>query len=227
MGLTIHYRLNSTTRSIRQRVEQLRQFALELPFNEVGQLLEFHGDECDFEKMPDDHPNRWLLIQARGHVFRKPYHFDVIPSHVIAFETFPGAGCEPANFGLVRYPSFIEVDGVRIRTGLNGWRWDSFCKTQYASNPDCGGVENFLRCHLCVVRILDHARQLGVLADVSDEGGYWEKRDLKALAMEVGDWNEMIAAGFGKLKDLLGNEVESAIAKFPNFEHLEAKGRPQ
>ena len=113
----------------------------------------------------------------------------------------------------------------RIRTGLSGWCWSSFCKTQYASNPDCGGVENFLRCHLSVVRLLDHAKSLGVLADVSDESDYWEHRDIKALVEEVGEWNTMIAGLAGQLRDLIGDNVQSEIAKFPNFEHLEADGR--
>ena len=29
----------------------------------------------------------------------------------------------------------------------------------------------------------------------------------------------------GKMKDLLGGDVEAAIMKFQNFEHLEAEGR--
>ena len=60
---------------------------------------------------------------------------------------------------------------------MAGWRWGSFCKTQYASNPACGGVENFLRCHLVVVRLLDFLRATGLVAvEAHDEGGYWEHR---------------------------------------------------
>ena len=75
--------------------------------------------------------------------------------------------------------------------------------------------------------MLDYAKELGILAHVRDEGDFWEKRDAKALVQEVGEWNEMIAAGFGKLKDLLGSGVQSPISTFPDFEHLEAKGREQ
>jgi hypothetical protein len=114
----------------------------------------------------------------------------------------------------------------RIRTGLSGWSWNSFCKTQYASNRDCGGVENFLRCHLAVIKILDHAKSLGILDDVSDEGDFWQDRDVRALAQQVGQWNEMIAAFAGELKDMLGSDqVDAEITKFPKFEHLEAAGR--
>ena len=72
--------------------------------------------------------------------------------------------------------------------------------------------------------MLDCARELGTLESVSDEGDYWQKRDVPALAREVGEWNEMIAAQMGQLKDLLGDEVEGAILKFPDYEHLEAAG---
>ncbi|MCA9124928.1 MAG: hypothetical protein KDB11_32350, partial [Planctomycetales bacterium] len=79
--------------------------------------------------------------------------------------------------------------------------------------------------HLAVIRLLDHAQSLDILDEVSDEGDYWDKRDFPALAGEVGEWNEMIAAFAGEMKDWLGDDVKSAITDFPDFEHLEAKGR--
>ena len=63
-----------------------------------------------------------------------------------------------------------------------------------------------------------------VQVKVSDEGGYWEQRDVKALVQEVGEWNEFIAAFTGELRDSIGPELEAAITSFPNFEHLEARG---
>jgi hypothetical protein len=238
MGLTIHYSLRSSAQSpkrVRELVAQLRSRALDLPFAEVGDIVELSGEECNHERRGRDDPHRWLVIQAGQYVDdprRKGYSYGVAPIHVIAFSAWPGEGCEEANFGLCRYPATIEVqDPVcrwmkrTIRTQLTGWRWGSFCKTQYASNPDCGGVQNFLRCHLCVIRMLDHAKELGVLHHVSDEGDYWEKRDIAALAREVGQWNEALAAWAGQLKDHLGDGLLSAIADFPNFEHLEAAGQ--
>jgi hypothetical protein len=198
---------------------------MDLPFQEVGPPLDLSGDECNHEKKCD--PERWLLTQARQHFEREGYYYNVPPKRVIAFTTHPGDGCEPANFGLAIYPATIEVGGSKLRTKLSGWSWSSFCKTQYASNPDSGGVPNFLRCHLSVVRLLDHARDLGVLGEVSDEGGYWEKRDVKALVEDVGEWNAMIAGFVGEMKDLLGgrSEAQAEITKFPNFEHLEFESR--
>jgi hypothetical protein len=232
MRLTIHYSLQSPTRSpdkARQLVEQLRQKALDLPFKEVGEVIDLGRDEID--RLDRENPFRWLMIQAEGSVPQGDVHYRVKPLRVIAFSAWPGEGSEEANFGLAIYPKTIEVEDrsrwpyrtKRVRTGLGGWSWSSFCKTQYASNPECGGVENFLRCHLAVVKLLDAAAELGVLKEVHDEGEYWEKRDIPALAAEVGDWNTMIAGWAGRLKDSFGDGLQSGIAKFPNFEHLEAK----
>jgi hypothetical protein len=109
-----------------------------------------------------------------------------------------------------------------VQTGLKGRSWSSFCKTQYASGH---GLDHFLRCHLSVVRLLDHAKELGILASVNDEGGFWEKRDVKALAQQVGEWNQSMAAFVGQLKDMFGGDFKAPITKYPDFEHLEAKGR--
>lgn len=144
----------------------------------------------------------------------------------------------------------------KIKTGLGtGWRYSSFCKTQYASEPASGGLANFLKCHISVITLLDRIAKLPtVKVEVCDEGKYgrshysddWrqaraEGRDptyvwhegrysVPALAQELGEWNEMIAAMCGGLNDMLkvsGSPLtlESPITGFSNFEHLEFKGR--
>lgn len=237
MGLTIHWNLKADVRTETEAhalVERLRQRALDLHFASVSDIVDLSGRHADYKVLPDDAPERWLLIQSGQYIESGDRHYAVSPQHVIAFETQPGEGCEPANFGLCCYPAFIEVADQRpgnnspkrrLKTGLTGWCWSSFCKTQYASNPACGGVQNFLRCHLSVIALLDFAKSLGIIEGVSDEGNYWETRDVEALAGEVGTWNEMIAGFAGQLKDALGANVVSEITKFPNFEPLEARGR--
>ncbi len=233
MGLTIHYGLKSDSRSnAAALVAKLRQQALDIPFTEVGEIVDLSGAACDFDQRDRDDPNRWLLIQAGEYIDdpqNERYSFGLAPTRVIAFDTWPGEGCEAANFGLCQFPKTLLVDnGTRkIKTGKVGWSWHSFCKTQYASNPECGGVENFLRCHLLVVAMLDYAKTLGMLESVSDEGGYWEQRSLEALVKEIGEWNQFIAAFAGQLKDALSGgpgKLVSEITRFPNFEHLEAVG---
>ncbi|MGH7970950.1 MAG: hypothetical protein ACREIC_19695 [Limisphaerales bacterium] len=181
---------------------------------------------------------QWLLTQASKHVNLPSSETDksqgftrsmrVRPERLIAFGTWPGQGCEEANFGLCRFPETVQTDAGPVATKLTGWRWGSFCKTQYASNPDCGGLPNFLRCHLSVIALLDKAKELGCLDSVHDEGGYWEKRDLPALVEQVGSWNQMMAAFGGSLKDLSpegATAIISEVAQYPNFEQLEAAGQ--
>ena len=232
MGLTIHWKLKSQKRNaekIKEQIETLRQKALDMPFKEVSDLLVFKGDEANYANDKNE-SNRWFKIQSGEYVdIDNKSSRSVAPLYTIGFETWPGEGCESANFGMCRFPQIIENRGKNIKTKLNGWSWSSFCKTQYASNPECGGVENFLRCHLCVIKLLDCAKELNILQDVYDEDGYWEKRDIEALAKEVGEWNSMIAAFASKLEAIVKGvdpelNVKSAITEFPNFEHLEMEG---
>ena len=50
MGLTINYNFKHDARdtSARPVLEKLRQAALDLPFAEVGELVELQGDQCDY-----------------------------------------------------------------------------------------------------------------------------------------------------------------------------------
>jgi hypothetical protein len=94
-----------------------------------------------------------------------------------------------------------------------------------------GGLKQFLRCHLGVVSLLDVAKEIGILDEVKDEGGYFEKRDVATLVKEIGRWSKMVAGFVGRLNDHLEKagldrrSMMSAITEFPDFEHLEADGR--
>ena len=75
--------------------------------------------------------------------------------------------------------------------------------------------------------MLDKAKELGCLESVSDEGKFWDNRDVKALVPEIGSWNNMIAAFAGQLKDSLGDGLGAPITEFSNFEQLELQGQNQ
>lgn len=227
MGLTVHYSLATDLKKpadVRTLVETIRQFALDLPFRHVGDLKDFLHDDPE----SDDEEDRWLRIQADGNLEHDDRHFRIPAKRTIAFSTWPGEGCEAANFGFCQYPGYITVDGKRLPTKLKNWTWSSFCKTQYSSNPDCGGIENFIRCHLLIIKTLDFLKGCGLVeVEVSDEGGFWVQRDMKALVQEVGEWNEFLAGFTNQIRAAAegdGQSIESVITRFPNFEHLEAKG---
>ena len=227
MGLTIHWNFQHTSNltTARQVIQQLRQRALDLPFEDVGDVIELKDDECQYEPGNHDDPLLWYKIQAGEYVDTDDGSVQVTPRGVIGFEITVGDECEPMNVILAQYPLIIEQMGKEIRTNLDGWRGRGFCKTQYASSVS---IEHFLRCHLSVIKMLDAADELGILAQVNDEGEYWGKRDVKALAKKVGEWNCLLAGVVGVLKDQAeetGHSIEAAILGNPAFEHLEAKGR--
>ncbi len=228
MGLTIHYKLRSDANSperARQVVEQLRQAALDLPMSEVGEIVEIEGANCNFRTTSQDDRLCWLLVQARRMIQSGERYYLVTPIRVVGFSAWPGEECEVANFGLALYPERTETGGGMEATGLSGWLWQSFCKTQYASKSDVGGVANFVRCHLAVIRMLDQAKAMGILEAVQDESHFWDNRDVKGLVETVGQWNAHIAGLVGQYYDRLGGILSAPITEYPNFEHLEAEGR--
>ncbi len=222
----MHYGLHSAADSsaaAKRIVAQLRRRALELPFETVGPIEEIVAvrgrSPCD-----DDAPPLWL--DSIEMLIRGEDAYDVPPKRGFAFFINPGPGCESASFGLAEYPKTITLpDGRHARTGMSGWSWRSFCKTQYVSNPRHGGFKNFYRCHLSLVELLDAVAELGLQTDINDESHYATHRDLARLRQEIDEWNEMVAGLVGRLKDAHPGKNEAPITAYPNFEHLEAKGR--
>jgi hypothetical protein len=150
MGLTIHYSLSlpakTTVPEVKQKLGALRQHCLDLPFQEVGELLEFRGEECNFDLRDREDPLRWFLCQADTTInynyerTGKPvpvqgwadgsYGRSVLPEHIVGFSTYPGNGSEECNVGLSRFPRTVIVGNNR--SGKNhrlpiedggGWRW--------------------------------------------------------------------------------------------------------
>lgn len=200
MGLTIHWTLRlrdgaPNGNSPGKALEALRQKALDLPFEDVSRRV-YHvvGDAANYERYRENDPSGlfWPLCQAVAHIEPEPrVHLGVVPVEAFIFKTWPGEGCESANFGLARYPTKVQYHGAHVSTGLRGWRWESFCKTQYASQV---GMGHFLRCHAAVCSLLQYAERLGLVKAVHDEGGFYGNGDFQSLANEVGQWNGMIAS---------------------------------
>ena len=140
MGLTIHYSLKArgSDAQARKLIQALHQTAQDLPFKELGQVVELSGDQCDFNKRDQEDPLRWLLIQAEDDVEIVSQHRviggqtcrsyqRVQPLRLIAFTAWPGEGCEQSNFGLCKFPAVVETSDGPVKTKLSGWRWSSFC----------------------------------------------------------------------------------------------------
>lgn len=219
MGLTIHYEFKLDSASVegaREKIAALRNLALKLPFAEVGELVEIQGEECRVDSENTEDPHVFLKLRAGKFICLESDSYSMLdPTYLIAFNTMPGEGCESAAFGLALHAEPAAV---------SDWNLMSFCKTQYASNPECGGIENFLKCHLMIVRMLDEAQKLGILCEVSDEGNYWDTRQIEKLVETVSKYNVLIAGIAGHLKDSQGEgSIASPIYNYPNFEYLEAE----
>jgi hypothetical protein len=220
MGLTISYNLglpSATAQQVRSKMQALHDIAPKLNFLSVDDLVELKGEAC--QVVPHDDPHLLLTVHGSKLLFTGDKNFPFqTPIHLIGFLATPGEGFAMASFGLA-----LPVDST-----IN-WSWFSYCKTQYASNPEYGGLENFLACHLKMVHMLDAIAKLGIECEVTDNGGYWESRDLEVLSKAIGQNNLFMAAVMGGLKDRLEDEIggtlQAPIAEYPNFEHLEAEGQ--
>ena len=222
MGLTIHYTLQAPPTATRDELtahlESAREFAKLLPLESVSEID--HFSEEDFNGDDEDEWH-WAKIQASiYHSFDDEHYHSIEPLEAYIFRTVVGAGCEYANFGFARYPEAVVLEGKTVHTKISGWRWSSFCKTQYANQY---GVSHFYRCHLSIVAMLDYFKSLGVVKSVTDEGGYYDQRDLKKLRAELEKYDALIAAMAGSLIDNF-DSVEAPILSRPDFEHLEMKG---
>ena len=225
MGVTIHFKLRAPPGTDKTRAKeimtQLRECGLR------------YGCAGRVDAVPplavDDGARRWGRTWHYAPVPDRPkarYEAEVMPEEGFVLFVRPGIDCETLALGLCRYPEGVDMDdGQNHRTGLGGWRWEGFCKTQYAS---LHGWEHFRRCHLAVLGLLEAARRLGCRVTVSDEGEYWPRRNEAALRQNVEQMNCAIAAAAGAMKDLDkatgAAGVQSPIFAHPQFEHLEAEG---
>ena len=193
MGLTIHWDLEfrGTENEVKDKLKELKTCAEQLPFAVVrGPVLLDYGKwtvEKKHAKKGYGDWRDWASIQGTP-------VWETSPRGKKAFclNLVPGTGCEPMNIGL------------RQHNNSNVWAWHSFCKTQYA--------EEFAKCHLLVIRILDECKRLGILKRVKDEGGYWKTRDIKVLGISINESTEMLQGLFGKLSKT-GSQIEAPIVK--------------
>jgi hypothetical protein len=216
MGLTIHYTLtlkdDVTSAPIHEMARRTADYAHKIGCAEVGELL--RADEST-----DDARLLFRIGKRKDRCFSS-----VPPWRGWLVAVLPGNGCETAVFGLCQYPARAEHDGRLVLTGFTGgWRFHSFCKTQYAGEH---GLDNFIKCHLMVVSLLDFWRSMGVSVRVNDEGGYWKTRSLEVLRSELHDYDRLVAAMGGMFKDVEGGlAVKSPIFDYRNFERLEHEGQ--
>jgi hypothetical protein len=220
MGLTIRYKLavakNLSVAVVRELAQRTARYARKIGCVEVGEV----------ESVKADTPFTSLFVS----VGREE---DCCFGHVPAkrgwvVEVWPGEGCESALFGLCQYPRRTPFRARSIPTGFEGgWLFKGSCKTQYSGEH---GWENFVKCHRQIISLLDFWRQLGVRVEVTDEGEYWQTRSEETLRARLRQYDGLVAAMGGMLKDAVadhdsGLSVVSPIFDYVHFERLEHEGR--
>lgn len=208
MGLTIHYdfEFKGTPKEALSKLESIRNIAMDLPFKEVGDLWELDysknfNDDIENKRIAgkDSESYRWAKIQygpkySEGLIGK----LDVSQFKGWVFTVWTGKGCEPTNIGL------------KSRDNAH-WFGCAFTKTQYA--------EQFVRCHLLVVSILDVCKKFGILKNVSDEGEYYETRDLSMLGDNINESTKFIQQIGSMIKKANSKtaHIESAIDGCKNY----------
>jgi hypothetical protein len=227
MGLSLFYRLTLPGRTslheARAKISALKSFADTLEFDAVLGPSDYSVDELVQEY---DHCEIVpIVVATMAGDTPDFYGFSSSDPCVPTFVIAPGKECEPAIFGFLppgsraRYPDFDDD------MCPGDWFWSGACKTQYASIIS---NEHFVACHVGLVRVLDHARTLGIDVSVEDETGYWDHRSTDKLIAAVVDMNRIIARFAGALSDRMGDahRIEAPIFDHAEFEHLEME-RPE
>ena len=224
MGLTLHFSLALPATTPREhvtaRLHQLHSAATRLPLERVGPLTVTSPNSLGADPQNRDPLSgmfklwAWLQLDPATTGVDE----DALPD-AVGFAVLLGAQAEAAVFGLAWVPPVDEEWHLRTDEPST-WRWHCSCKTQYAANE---GEEHFVTCHTTLVALLDEAVRLGFTVDVTDEGEYWESRDLDRLRSHVRTMNGLLAQLGGALHDAIGEDhsVEAAIFAHPEFERLE------
>lgn len=251
MGLTVYYdwKGKCDPGSARRMIARFHAVALKLPFDEVSEIHEQDPPDGKAAFLPYQHSFRQgdlYLSRTRRDGEQESVH---VPALHALFFIVHVRGAETASIGLASHAPVVlhredtiqrnkdgserrrilgQGDPVEFPTRRRGYySWHSFCKTQYAANPNLGGEANFLKAHLSLVELLDQIHALGVRVHVRDDSRYAKHRDVNRLLRCLRDWDAVVARIVGSFGDALGDKAGSLIAPIkarPDFEHLEAEG---
>jgi hypothetical protein len=220
MGITIHYKIefDGSAKELTSKLEKIKNKCRDLPFEEVGDvknkvITESIRDRYNYLQNITFHPNNseenlrnrdkelenmgvsiWTMIEASNFYDKRNKN-----QNIVLLSLLPGKGCEYSDL------NFYEIPNHKFNCR-------SFCKTQYS--------ENFVKDHLLVIKLLDILKEEGFKVEVSDEGKYWETRDIKVLAENINLSTKMLISVFEKLKEQFkgtDTRIESNIENSKNF----------
>jgi len=220
MGLTIHYTIGykGTADQLLSKLNTIRSQCLDLPVEEVREIEHVHYRKEDLQFYFDTekktfYPNNTTkAMQAAEKAYQQKgldrevlidlqvFHRITKPQAVelLKWSVWAGKGCEGTAFHFVRQKKT--------------WKCISFTKTPHA--------EQFVKCHLLVIQVLDLFKEQGFTVKVKDEGKYWETRDLSVLAENINDYTDLLKTLFGSISKQAkeaGMTVEAPITECQNY----------
>ncbi len=249
MGLTIHYRFaaRGSKTDVARKLEGLRRRFLDLPVASVKEVVEISrasleagyarymderfdqnalgfmmtlacsepsapervlakivhriGGTANLDSLPARERRRYdRLRRVAEDVWKRRKEKVLNSGNGLALKVDIGEGCEP-----------FEVMLGRFGKGRL-WKGARFTKTQYATR--------FVASHLTVIRMLDLCGEAGILESVTDEGRFYETRDLEELARNINASTDMIRAAAGTFRRLMegrGFEVDAPVEQSANY----------
>ena len=161
MGLTINYDVNfqGTQKQLIKELTKIRSACLDKPFEKVSEIqsviitkeiidtYHFWQNYCTYPNNSFENlEKRNKALKDLGVTTDIVINLDVNnklkpKTQIVIFGVWPGKGCENAKFYFIKNKTNDK------------WYASSFCKTQYA--------ENFIRCHLLVIDVLDMLKEKG------------------------------------------------------------------
>src|SRR4051812_16269756 len=172
MGLHLCYRLTLPGKTsldvVRTKLAALKDFGATIGFDKVLGPTEYTVEELLEGAAERD----FACIMATTLAGDPPdfYGIRAGQSCAFAFAVAPGKECEAAFFGFIAPGSRAKYEESDDDLCPGEWFWSGCCKTQYASLVS---DEHLIKCHLGLVRLLEHAATLGITVSVEDETGYW------------------------------------------------------
>ena len=188
MSLRLCYRLtlpgDTSVDDVRARLQSLKDFADTVGFERVFPLTEYTPDEL---ADADDKEIVKIIVSTLCADPPDFYGAGYGSPCVMAMAIAPGDECEPAILGFIAPGARSDIGGPDDDLHPGEWFWSGACQTQYASRIS---DEHFLRCHIGLVRVLDHAAAIGITVGVEDETGYWDDRSDATLLKISRDVNQ-------------------------------------
>lgn len=204
-------------------MEAVRRYAKTLPVVSVSDLVEFREKETDLDHRDDSGQNPFFLAKAQAQrAVTDPYHgwrISQRPHRILVFSVQVAEGCDEMNIGMCWYPPYSWFPPISEAEQNQGQRkpshvtpaarglWSSYSKTLYSNRLVTYGWFEFATAHLSVLTVLRRLKDLGFMVEVSDEGGFWQSRSLRALAKVVTESDASLSVTSDMVEEAAASQV--------------------